>query len=92
MKADIPSHPALGRFFRSMTQLAIAGGMCRERLYQIKRGERNFTEQEKRAITADIMARMFAGELEQTEELNMQSLYLAYNGQFDQFFKIGGNT
>ena len=46
--------PALRRFFRSNQELADAACMGRTRLWQIQRGEAEFTDQEKAAIARAI--------------------------------------
>lgn len=47
-------YPALRRFFRSNQELADAACMGRTRLWQIQRGEAEFTDQEKAAIARAI--------------------------------------
>ena len=91
-RSGIPAYPALGRFFDSMDQLAHAACIGRTQLYRIRKGEADFTPSQKSAIVADIMARMYVGQLEQEEEINLQSLYFAYNGHFDEFFKSEAKT
>lgn len=88
MKPQSTIYPALGRFFDSTTDLANACCMSRSKLWSILKGERDFTPQEKKAIVADIMARMFMSRIEETDEVNLNSLYFAYNGHFDDMFKV----
>lgn len=47
-------YPALRRFFRSNQELADAACMGRTRLWEIQRGEAEFTDQEKAAIARAI--------------------------------------
>lgn len=88
MSPEKTIYPALDRFFDRMTDGANACCMGREKFRRVLKGDEEFTPQQKKAIVADIMARMFVGEIQQDEDINMMTLYLAYNGQFDQLFKV----
>ena len=50
MRAVCGLYPQLGRYFKSMTELANAVCMSRQRAYDCLNGKKSFTEQEKRAI------------------------------------------
>jgi len=43
-------YPQLGRYFRTLDELASAGCMSVRRLYDVLHGKKQFTEDEKRAI------------------------------------------
>ena len=85
-------YPQLSRYFNTTTDLANAACMKRMKLWRILQGEQEFTPQEKRAIVADIIARMSMGEIEQTEQVNIETLRSIYDHttNFEEFFKIGG--
>lgn len=51
-------YPSLGRYFRSMTELANAGCMSRQRARDCLDGKKEFTEAEKKAIAANIAIRL----------------------------------
>lgn len=78
-------YPALSRYFDSTTDMANACCMKRNKLYKCLKGEQEFTPQEKDAIVANIIARMY-GELSQEEQTIMIDAF--FNRHFDQHFKI----
>ena len=88
MRASCGLYPALGRFFETKKELADAGCMSRQRLDECLNGLKDFTDQEKRALVANIMARMYVNEIPQDKEIGLIDLYLAYNGQFDTLFRV----
>ena len=83
MRAELRLYPRLGRYFRTADELASAGCMKRNRLYQIAKGEKQFTDQEKRAIANSIIGKMVAGEIEATE---LEEMVKAPHS-FDEVFK-----
>lgn len=87
MKASCGLYPALGRFFKTKKHLADVGGMSRSRLDDCLNGRKEFTRQEKRAITTDIMVRLFFSEI-QDKQISLLDMYFAYNGKFDELFRI----
>ena len=80
-------YPALGRYFDTTEDLASAACMKRSKLHKCLKGEQNFTPSEKRAIVTNIIARMCMREIEETDSLNIETLYSAYHGHFDEVFK-----
>ena len=83
MRAELKVYPRLGRYFRNCEELASAGCMKRNRLYKVLKGEKQFTDQEKRAIANSIIGKMVAGEIEATE---LQEMVKARES-FDEVFK-----
>lgn len=80
-------YPALSRFYDTTDSLASTCCMSRKKLLKKLRGDIPFTTGEQRAICTDIMARMYAREIREEQEINMNSLYGAYNGQFEKLFR-----
>ncbi len=50
-------YPQLGRYFRTLDELASAGCMSVRRLYDVLHGKKQFTEDEKRAIWNAILVK-----------------------------------
>lgn len=78
-------YPSLGRYFKNLTELAHAGCMSRTRLYQILKGEKEFTRAEKKAIAANIQAKLLDQPSFDYEELNRA--HEAWKGKFDETYK-----
>lgn len=83
MRADTRLYPSLGRYFRTSAELADAACMKRNRLYHILRGDKEFTEQEKKAIANSVIGKMIAGEIDDTELDQM----VEAREDFDKVFK-----
>jgi hypothetical protein len=83
VRAELKVYPRLGRYFKNADELASAGCMKRNRLYQICKGEKEFTEEEKRAIANSIIGKMIAGEIDKEE---LQEVVKA-RYSFDEVFK-----
>ena len=93
MKAVSTVYPALGRFFGSVTELANAACMSRSKAERCLYGKQDFTPQEKRALMANIIARMSIGDLNTSD---MALAVQAYESEenFNELFKanIGGKA
>ena len=88
MKATPSVYPALGRFFDNESQLANAACVSRAFAWKCLNGVdgKDFTPQQKRALMADIIARMCIGQLDSTDmSLAMQAYESRAN--FDELFK-----
>ena len=79
-------YPSLGRYFKSQTELAHAGCMSRTRLWECLTGQKNFTRAEKKAISANIQAKILDRPSFDYEEL--QKAHEAWKGKFDEIYKI----
>ena len=79
-------YPSLGRHFRSLTELAHAGCMSRVRLWECLTGTREFTRAEKKAIAANIAAKIMDQKTIDYDEL--QNAVRAWKGQFDEIYRI----
>lgn len=88
MRAYSAVYPSLGRYFESATQLADAAGIKRNHAYRCLNGidGKDFTPQQKRALTADIIARMCIGKLDPTDMALMVQAYES-RANFDELFK-----
>ena len=93
MKALSSIYPALGRFFKTESQLASAACVSRHHAWKCLNGidGKDFTPQQKKALMADVIARMCTGDLDRTD---MSIAVQAYESRsnFDELFKIGGIT
>ena len=78
-------YPSLGRYFKSQTELAHAGCMSRTRLWECLTGQKNFTRAEKKAISANIQAKILDRPSFDYEEL--QKAHEAWKGKFDEIYK-----
>ena len=79
-------YPSLGRYFKNQTELAHAGCMSRTRLWECLTGQKNFTRAEKKAISANIQAKILDRPSFDYEEL--QKAHEAWKGKFDEIYKI----
>lgn len=80
-------YPSLGRYFLTVQDLADAGCMSRARAWQCLKGEREFTEQEKRAIANNIIVRFYTGEIEGHGKANEVEDLIEARLHFDEVFK-----
>lgn len=78
-------YPSLGRYFDNMTELAHAGCMSRTRLWEILNGRKDFTRAEKKAISANIMARLMNRPSYDYQEL--ADAHEAWRGKFDEIYR-----
>lgn len=79
-------YPSLGRYFKNQTELAHAGCMSRTRLIDCLNGVKEFTRAEKKAISANIQAKILDRPSFDYEEL--QKAHEAWKGKFDEIYKI----
>ena len=89
MTASGGLYPALGRYFKNLTELANAGCMSRTRARECLDGVKTFTRAEKKAISANIVT----GILTRSAFINYAELEAAidaWNGQFDEIYKKRG--
>lgn len=88
MTASGGLYPALGRQFKSLTELAAAGCMSRTRARDCLDGVKTFTEAEKNAISANIVVRLVNKKNKtQAEWDEMQDAIKAWLGQFEEIYK-----
>lgn len=86
MRAKTPVYPSLGRYFRTMSELASSACMSRDKMTQIVNGKKRLTEAEKRAIVNAIVARLFVeGKTEEIKEI-----FEGYR-DFERIFGKGAN-
>lgn len=78
-------YPTLARYFDNMTELAHAGCMSRQRLYDCLHGDKAFTRAEKKAIAANIAVRIMDQKNIDYEELS--KAVEAWKGKFDEVYK-----
>ena len=83
MRAFGGLYPSLGRFFGSLTELAEAGCMSRERARNCLDGKKNFTLAEQKAISANIVTRL----LNKGNSLDLENAKRAWKGEFDEIYK-----
>lgn len=88
MKALSTIYPALGRFFDNETQLANAACVSRAQAWKCLNGieGKDFTPQQKKALMANVIARMCLGQLDPSD---MALAVQAYESRanFDELFK-----
>lgn len=77
-------YPSLGRYFRTLKELAAAGCMSRQRARECLDGVKQFTEAEKKAIAANIAAGLISS---QGGSIDLAYALKAWNGQFDEIYK-----
>lgn len=85
MTASGGLYPALGRFFKSMTELAHAGCMSKTRLRDCLDGKKEFTRAEKKAISANIAAKLLSQK--SFDYSDLEKAVNAYKGDFDEIFR-----
>ena len=78
-------YPSLGRYFENLTELAHAGCMSRQRLYDCLHGIKFFTRAEKKAISANIQAKILDRPSFDYDELTQA--HEAWKGKFDEIYK-----
>ena len=78
-------YPSLNKFFENQTELAHAGCMSRQRLYDCIHGFKDFTRAEKKAISANIIAKILDKPSFDCDEL-IQA-HEAWKGKFDEIYK-----
>lgn len=78
-------YPSLNNYFESMTELAHAGCMSRRRLLDCLNGIKTFTRAEKKAISANIQAKILDRPSFDYEELT--EAHEAWKGKFDEIYR-----
>ena len=78
-------YPSLSRYFENLTELAHAGCMSRTRLWECLTGQKDFTRAEKKAISANIMARLMASQ--QYDYRDLETSMSAWKGKFDEVYR-----
>lgn len=79
-------YPSLTRHFKNLTELAHAGCMSRQRLYDCLHGNKDFTRAEKKAISANIATKLLSSQYFDYAEL--EAAVKAWQGQFDEVYRI----
>jgi len=83
-------YPSIGRYFRSLTELAEAGCMSRQRARDCLDGKKEFTEAEKKAIAANIALRLVTGKVKTFgfPDAELSHAATAWEGEFDKVYKV----
>ena len=87
MRADGGLYPSLGRFFGSLVELADAGCMSKQRARDCLDGKKAFTNAEKKAISANIVAKLLEKKDEGFEYSDFWNAQEAWQGKFDEIYK-----
>lgn len=82
MTANCGQFPALGRYFKTLDELARAGCMCRQRMTDCLRGRKEFTDNEKMAICNAIIAKIVTGEIENMDMRTALEARKDFDGTF----------
>jgi len=85
MTASGGLYPSLGRCFANLTELAHAGCMSKRRARDCLDGVKTFTRAEKKAISANIIAKEL-GKLSPNQR-EIADAKEAYQGRFDEIYK-----
>lgn len=85
MTASGGLYPSIGRYFRTVSDLADAGCMSRRRLYDILQGNKRFTRAEQKAIAANIAQKIMDQPVIDYDELTRA--HEAWKGRFDEIYK-----
>ena len=88
MTASGGLYPALGRYFKNLNELASAGCMSRSRARDCLDGVKQFTEAEKKAISANILAKLLNNR--NGSPADFETALEAWSGQFDESYKKKG--
>lgn len=86
MRASSGMYPSLGRYFKTIQEMADAGCMGRTRLRDCLDGKKEFTKQEKSAICLRALYNI-CGNIRFTSK-DRDNLEKGMNGDFDQIFKV----
>lgn len=81
--ASFGVYPSLGRTFKTIESLAEAGCMSPRRAHDCVRGLKDFTDQEKKAIANEIIARMVMKEIDSRDMFDM----IEARTDFDKIFR-----
>lgn len=86
-------YPSLGRYFRSMTDLAEAGCMSRQRARDCLDGKKEFTEAEMKAIAANIALKLITKPHSCSVgfvQAELSQAMTAWNGEFNKVYRKKG--
>ena len=84
-------YPSLGRYFKSLTDLAEAGCMSRQRARDCLDGKKNFTDAEKKAIAGYIAMylrrsiQLFGPD--GRKQIELENARIAWEGNFDAIYR-----
>lgn len=85
MNASGGFYPSLGRYFKSLKELARAGCMSERRCRDCLDGIKDFSRAEQKAIAANIVVRVMEQPVIDYGE--MERAVLAWKGQFDEIYR-----
>jgi len=85
MTASGGLYPSLGRYFKNLTELAHAGCMSRTRARECLDGVKTFTRAEKKAISANIVAKELSKN--PIDEKELSDGMRAWSGKFDEIYR-----
>lgn len=78
-------YPSLNKYFENQTELAHAGCMSRQRLYDCLYGIKTFTRAEKKAIAANIVVRIM--DRPSFDYAELEKAVRAWKGNFDTEYR-----
>ena len=78
-------YPALGRHFKNQTELAHAANKSRDYIWRCLTGQRDFTRADKKAISANIVAKLLGSRSYNYSDL--EDAMRAFKGEFDEIYK-----
>ena len=78
-------YPSLGRYFRTITELANAGCMSRQRARDCLDGKKEFTDAEKKAIAANILAKLLNAK--HSTPVDFENAMEAWEGDFNAIYR-----
>ena len=79
-------YPSLGRHFKSQTELAHAANKSRDYMWRCLTGRREFTREDKEAISSHIIAELLRSKSYDYQDL--ENAMSAYEGDFDEIYKV----
>lgn len=85
MTASCGFYPALGRYFKNMTELAHATNRSRDYVWRCLTGQRDFTRSDKKAISANIAMKLMNSKNYDYQEL--VDANKAWSGEFDEIYR-----
>ena len=78
-------YPSLGRYFPKLADLAEAGCMSRQRARDCLDGKKEFTDAEKKAIAANILAKLLNAR--NNTPVDFENAMEAWDGAFDAIYR-----
>lgn len=85
MTASGGLYPSLGRYFKNQTELAHAANKSRDYIWRCLTGQRDFTRADKKAISANIVAKLLGSRSYNYSDL--EDAMRAFKGEFDEIYK-----